>query len=87
MEAIMRAYVLLVVLAGVAICALAYMAIPQDQTDAGYACADDCSGYEAGYKWAEQHSIDDEDYCAEGDSQSFHDGCIAYTQREISRDR
>src|SRR5438128_1379906 len=36
----------------------------------GYRCIDDCSGHEAGYKWAEEHDIDDVDQCG-GNSQSF----------------
>jgi len=87
MEAIMRAYIVIVTLAVLATCAVAYMAIPQDQTDAECACSDDCPGYDAGYKWAQQHSVDDEDYCPEGNSQSFHEGCIAFAQRELSPDR
>jgi hypothetical protein len=49
---------------------------------AGFNCTVDCSGHEAGYRWAEQHSIDDEDYCPDGDSESFHEGCIAYVRGE-----
>jgi hypothetical protein len=37
-------------------------------------------GMLAGYRWAEQHSIDDEDYCPDGDSESFYEGCIAYVR-------
>jgi len=34
-------------------------------------------GFDAGYKWAEQHGIDDEDYCPYGDK-PFYEGCVAY---------
>jgi len=49
-------------------------------TFGGYDCTDDCSGHAAGYKWAEEHNITEEQYCPEGDSQSFHEGCIVYTR-------
>lgn len=45
----------------------------------GYRCADDCSGHEAGYQWAEQNGIDDPDDCG-GRSQSFIEGCEAYAE-------
>jgi hypothetical protein len=51
-----------------------------DRTYAGFNCTVDCSGHQAGYRWAEQHSIDDEDYCPDGDSESFYEGCIAYVR-------
>lgn len=37
-------------------------------------CTDDCSGHDAGYKWAEEHDITDADDCS-GNSQSFVEGC------------
>jgi hypothetical protein len=52
----------------------------QDRTFGDFDCTQDCSGHSAGYKWAEKHSIDDEADCPEGNSQSFHEGCIAYTR-------
>jgi hypothetical protein len=71
----MRAYIMIVALAVLAMFALAYTAGTPDRTyAAGFTV--DCSGYEAGYRWAEQNSIDDEDYCPDGDSESFHEGCI-----------
>jgi hypothetical protein len=79
-EAIMRAYIMIVALLALAIFALVYTARTQDRTYAGFNCAVDCSGHEAGYRWAEQHSIDDEDYCPDGDSESFYEGCIAYVR-------
>jgi hypothetical protein len=82
MEANMRAYVMVVALAAFAMFALVYMARTQDRTYAGFNCTVDCSGHEAGYRWAEQNSIDDEDYCPDGDSESFHEGCIAYVEGE-----
>lgn len=52
------------------------------RTFAGYGCASDCSGHEAGFNWAEEHDIDNEDDCdAAGDtsnSPSFAEGCKAY---------
>ena len=45
----------------------------------GYPCTQDCSGHEAGYEWAEEEGIDDEDDCS-GWSQSFIEGCKAYVE-------
>lgn len=45
----------------------------------GYRCTVDCSGHEAGYKWAEDHDIDDVDNCV-GNSQSFIEGCQAWVE-------
>lgn len=45
----------------------------------GYKCKADCSGHEAGYKWAERNDIDDEDDCT-GRSWSFIEGCMAYVE-------
>lgn len=44
----------------------------------GYECTDDCSGHVAGYHWAEAHNITDATDCPDGNSQSFHEGCLAY---------
>lgn len=55
-------------------------------TFAGYDCTQDCSGHEAGYKWAEEHDIDNEDDCEmagdTSDSPSFAEGCKAYVNGE-----
>jgi hypothetical protein len=81
-EAIVRAYIMIVALPALAMFALAYTARTPDRTYAGFNCTVDCSGHEAGYRWAERNSIDDEDYCPDGDSESFHEGCIAYVEGE-----
>ena len=44
---------------------------------AGYGCTEDCSGHDAGYKWAEERGITDPDDCG-GKSWSFEEGCQAY---------
>ena len=77
----MRAYIMIVALPALAMFALAYKA-RTPATYAGFNCTVDCLGHEAGYRWAEQNSIDDEDYCPDGDSESFHEGCIAYVEGE-----
>jgi hypothetical protein len=43
-------------------------------------CTDDCSGHLAGYDWAEEKGIDDEDVCENlsTNSESFKEGCRAY---------
>jgi len=46
----------------------------------GYECTADCSGHQAGYDWAEQNDIDDEDAC-DTPSQSFNEGCQSYVER------
>lgn len=45
----------------------------------GYPCTDDCSGHEAGYEWAEEHDItqDDVDNYS-GNSNSFMEGMQSY---------
>ena len=45
----------------------------------GYPCTIDCSGHEAGYKWAEEPGIDDPDDCG-GNSESFIEGCRAWAE-------
>lgn len=47
----------------------------------GYDCTADCSGHEAGYRWAEEHDIADEDDCG-GNSESFIEGCKAYVEEQ-----
>jgi hypothetical protein len=47
----------------------------------GYSCTEDCSGHEAGYKWAEENGIDDPDDCG-GNSDSFIEGCQAYAEEQ-----
>ena len=77
MEAIMRAYIVIGTLAVLAVSARIYMAHTQDRLIAGLNCTVDCSGYDAGYKWAKQRDIDDDDYCPDG-NKSFYEGCAAY---------
>jgi len=64
----------------VSVLTFAGLASAEGRTYGGFDCTDDCSGHAAGYKWAEKHNIEDEDNCPEGNSQSFHEGCVAYTQ-------
>jgi len=56
-----------------------------DNTFHGYDCAVDCSGHEAGYRWAEEHNITDEEDCG-GNSQSFIEGCKAYAEEQSGDD-
>jgi hypothetical protein len=69
----------------IALATLAMLASPgmvqaQDRTFGDFDCTVDCSGHSAGYKWADEHGIDDEADCPQGNSQSFHEGCVAYTR-------
>jgi hypothetical protein len=59
---------------------LAHTVSARAQTFGDFDCTVDCSGHAAGYKWADQHRINDEENCPDGNSQSFHEGCIAYTR-------
>jgi len=43
----------------------------------GTECTEDCRGHEAGYNWAEENDISDEDDC-DGNSESFIEGCKTY---------
>lgn len=47
----------------------------------GYGCTDDCGGHDAGYQWAEDHSVSDESECG-GKSWSFEEGCVAYAKEQ-----
>ena len=55
----------------------------QDRSIAGFNCTVDCSDYDAGYKWAKQRDIDDDDYCPDG-NESFYEGCVAYANETDS---
>jgi hypothetical protein len=52
----------------------------EPETFAGYQCTSDCSGHYAGYDWAEEKGIDDEDVCdgLNTNSESFKEGCKAF---------
>lgn len=56
--------------------------IDSSATFDGYDCTADCSGHEAGYRWAEEHDIADGDTCdtagEHSSSPSFAEGCRAY---------
>lgn len=57
----------------------------------GDPCTSDCSGHEAGYKWAEEHGIDDENDCETAgetsNSPSFAQGCRAYVRENEPSDQ
>jgi hypothetical protein len=59
-------------------------ALAQDRTFGGFDCTVDCSGHSAGYKWAERKGITDEANCPDGNSQSFHEAGVAYTQGQVA---
>jgi len=77
MEAIMRACIVIGTLVVLAVSARIYTSHTQDRSIAGLNCTVDCSGYDAGYKWAKQRDIEDDDYCPDG-NKSFYEGCAAY---------
>jgi len=78
----MRAYILIGT-AVLALSALIYTAHTKDRLIVGLNCTVGCSGYDAGYEWAKQRDIDDDDYCPDG-NKSFYKGCAAYVN-EIDR--
>ena len=45
----------------------------------GYECTDDCSGHEAGYQWAEDNDVCDEEFDG-GNSESFNEGVRSYAE-------
>ncbi len=45
----------------------------------GVDCLDDCSGHDAGYKWAEENGIFNEGDC-DGKSDSFIEGCKIFVE-------
>lgn len=47
----------------------------------GYDCTSDCSGHEAGYEWADDNDVEDEDECS-NDSASFEEGCLSYLEEK-----
>jgi hypothetical protein len=49
-------------------------------TFGGYQCTEDCSGHAAGYRWAEEKDVDDPADCPTGHGNSFHEGCLAYSE-------
>ena len=53
--------------------------VPYSYSAAGspYGCTEDCSGHEAGYRWAADNGVTDGS-CYGGDSPSFDEGCRAY---------
>ena len=53
--------------------------VPYSYSAAGspYGCSEDCSGHEAGYRWAADNGVTDGS-CYGGDSPSFDEGCRAY---------
>ena len=51
----------------------------------GYPCTEDCSGHQAGYDWAQQNGIISSGDCG-GNSQSFIEGCQAYTEENADPD-
>lgn len=57
----------------------------QKSTFHGDSCRDDCSGHEAGYRWAEDNDIDDPDDCG-GNSASFIEGCQAWAEEQAQGD-
>jgi hypothetical protein len=78
MEANMRAFA--VVFATFATLFVVHPAGAQGRTYGGHDCTVDCSGHAAGYKWAEKKGIENEGDCPIGNSLSFHEGCVAYTE-------
>lgn len=45
----------------------------------GYECSDDCSGHNAGYEWADENGVCDQDFYG-GNSESFAEGVRIYAE-------
>lgn len=45
-----------------------------------FGCTEDCSGHDAGFKWAAENGITEPGECG-GNSQSFVEGCEGYAQK------
>jgi hypothetical protein len=56
-----------------------YSSTPYQDAHGDEDCTQDCSGHDAGYQWAEDRGIADEDDCT-GNSESFIEGCRAYVR-------
>lgn len=49
----------------------------------GYACSDDCSGHEAGYEYAEENDLTQDDVDEySGNSESFREGMQSYVDEQ-----
>jgi hypothetical protein len=46
----------------------------------GYPCTKDCSGHMAGYDWSERRGINNPNQCPQGNSNSWHEGCLSKGQ-------
>lgn len=55
---------------------------PKNLSEHGFDCTQECVRHEAGYKWAEAHSITDNDDCL-GKQKPFEQGCMQYIQDGI----
>ena len=73
----MRPYIVIGALTVLAASARIYAVNTQARSWAGLSCIVDCSSYDAGYRWAKQRGIDDDDYCPAG-NKLFYEGCVAY---------
>ncbi len=51
-------------------------------TSDNWNCTGDCSGHDAGYKWAAENGIGSPDDCG-GNSDSFIEGCEAYANEQM----
>jgi hypothetical protein len=50
----------------------------QARTFGGFECEQDCSSLAAGYRWAEDHDIEDAKDCPPGGSRAFYEGCLVF---------
>jgi hypothetical protein len=57
------------------------------ETFGHYECTFDCSGHEAGARWAEEHDITEAGECPYGNSNSFYEGCRAYAEGVTSEQK
>ena len=50
-----------------------------EDTGGAWDCTGDCSGHSAGFEWAKENAADDPSMCS-GNSDSFVEGCEAFSQ-------
>ena len=76
----MRAYIVIGTLAVLALFAFVYMAIHTRSNTRRLGLFSRLLRARSRLQGGEQHSIDDEDYCPDGNFKSFYEGCIAYVR-------
>ena len=78
-----------IVVAGLMLLITRSASVAQDRNFGRYPCTMDCADQSAGYDWARRRGVTAPENCPSGNSQSFNEGCRAYTEnprRDAGRD-